>query len=213
MKKVILIGASGHTSQQITPRILEQADVQLTLFSRNIKGLKILEDKHVRLIEGNANNLESLTHAIQGQDIVISTMGDMDLDVKTENIVQVMQELQVQRLIAISAGGIYDELPKAFNDWDKHMVGYTRPINLRTAEVIEQSSLQYTILRPVWLTDKPIEEYELTQKGELFKGTETSRASLGRFIATVVENPQLYIGENLGISQPNIEGDRPAAYR
>ncbi|MFH4176155.1 NAD(P)H-binding protein [Acinetobacter baumannii] len=45
------------------------------------------------------------------------------------------------------------------------MVGYTRPINLRTAEVIEQSSLQYTILRPVWLTDKSIEEYELTQKG------------------------------------------------
>ncbi|WP_034171671.1 SDR family oxidoreductase [Acinetobacter sp. YZS-X1-1] len=213
MKKVIVIGASGHTSQQIIPRLLEQADVQLTLFSRNIKELKALEDSHVRLIEGNANNLKSLTDAIQDQDIVISTMGDMDLDVKTENIVQVMQELQVQRLIAISAGGIYDELPEAFNDWDKHMVGYTRPINLRTAEVIEQSSLQYTILRPVWLTDKGIEEYELTQKGEIFKGTETSRASLGRFIATIVENPQLHIGENLGISQPNTEGDKPAAYR
>lgn len=213
MKKVIVIGASGHTSQQIIPRLLEQADVQLTLFSRNIKELKVLEDNHVRLIEGNANNLKSLTDAIQDQDIVISTMGDMDLDVKTENIVQVMQELQVQRLIAISAGGIYDELPEAFNDWDKHMVGYTRPINLRTAEVIEQSSLQYTILRPVWLTDKGIEEYELTQKGENFKGTETSRASLGRFIATIVENPQLHIGENLGISQPNTEGDKPAAYR
>lgn len=213
MKKVIVIGASGHTSQQIIPRLLEQADVRLTLFSRNIKKLKALEDKRLRLIEGNANNLENLTDAIQGQDIVISTMGDMDLDVKTENIVQVMQELQVQRLIAISAGGIYDELPEAFNDWDKHMVGYTRPINLRTAEVIEQSSLQYTILRPVWLTDKSIEEYELTQKGEIFKGTETSRASLGRFIATIVENPQLHIGENLGISQPNTDGDKPVAYR
>lgn len=95
MKKVIVIGASGHTSQQIIPRLLEQADVQLTLFSRNIKELKALEDSHVRLIEGNANNLKSLTDAIQDQDIVISTMGDMDLDVKTENIVQVMQELQV----------------------------------------------------------------------------------------------------------------------
>ena len=80
-------------------------------------------------------------------------------------------------------------------------------------EVIENSSLEYTILRPVWLTDKSIEVIELTQKGEVFKGTETSRASLGRFITDIVENPQLRIRENLGISQPDTEGDRPAAYR
>ena len=74
----------------------------------------------------------------------------------------------VKRLIAISAGGIYDELPEPFNSWDKQMVGYTRPTNLRTTEVIEHSPLEYTILRPVWLTDKSIEEVELTQKGEIF---------------------------------------------
>lgn len=136
----------------------------------------------------------------------------MDLDIKTGNIVKVIRELGVKRLIAISAGGIYDELPEPFNSWDKQMVGYTRPTNLRTAEVIEHSPLEYTILRPVWLTDKSIEKVELTQKGEIFKGTETSRASLGRFIADVVENPQLHIRENLGMSQPDTEGDRPAAY-
>jgi hypothetical protein len=84
---------------------------------------------------------------------------------------------------------------------------------LRTAEIIERSSLHYIILRPVWLTDKNVEDYELTQKGEMFKGTETSRASLGRFIAEIVENPQLYIGENIGISQPNTDDEKPAAYR
>lgn len=47
----------------------------------------------------------------------------------------------------------------------------------------------------------------------MFKGTETSRASLGRFIAEIVENPQLYIGENIGISQPNTDDEKPAAYR
>lgn len=213
MKKVIVIGANGHTSQQIIPRLLEQDNIQLTLFSRNLKQLYLLESKRVRLFEGNANNIEHLKQAIQGQDIVISTMGDMDLDTKTDNIVKTMQELGVPRFIAISAGGIYNELPKAFNEWDKQMVGYTRSVNLRTAEIIERSSLQYTILRPVWLTDKNVENYELTQKGEVFKGTETSRASLGRFIAEIVENPQLYVGQNLGISQPNTDGNKPAAYR
>ena len=63
------------------------------------------------------------------------------------------------------------------------MVGETRPVNLRTADLIERSSLRHTILRPVWLTFEPTEEFELTQKGEPFKGTETSRASIGRFVA------------------------------
>ncbi|ENU91276.1 hypothetical protein F971_03183 [Acinetobacter vivianii] len=214
MKKVIVIGANGLTAQQVIARLSKQPNVQLSLFVRQANKLNTVhDDKKLSIFEGDAVNMDDLRAAIQGQDIVISTLGGMDLDVKTGNIVKVMRELGVKRLIAISAGGIYDELPEPFNSWDKQMVGYTRPTNLRTVEVIEHSPLEYTILRPVWLTDKSIEEVELTQKGEIFKGTETSRASLGRFIADIVENPQLHIMENLGMSQPDTEGDRPAAYR
>lgn len=214
MKKVIVIGANGLTAQQVISRLIKQPNVQLSLFVRQASKLHTVhDDKQINILEGDAINMDDLRATIQGQDIVISTLGGMDLDVKTENIVKVMRELGVKRLIAISAGGIYDELPEPFNSWDKQVVGYTRPTNLRTAEVIEHSPLEYTILRPVWLTDKSSEEFQLTKKGEVFKGTETSRASLGRFIANIVENPQLHIRENLGISQPNTEGDRPAAYR
>lgn len=214
MKKVIVIGANGVTAQQVISRLIKQPNVQLSLFVRQASKLHIVhDDKQINIFEGDAINIDDLRAAIQGQEIVISTLGGMDLDIKTENIVKVMRELRVKRLIAISAGGIYDELSEPFNSWDKQVVGYTRPTNLRTAEVIEHSPLEYTILRPVWLTDKSSEEFQLTKKGEVFKGTETSRASLGRFIANIVENPQLHIRENLGISQPNTEGDRPAAYR
>ncbi|MCH7391193.1 NAD(P)H-binding protein [Acinetobacter dispersus] len=214
MKKVIVIGANGLTAQQVIARLSKQPNVQLSLFVRQANKLNTVhDDKKLSIFEGDAVNMDDLRAAIQGQDIVISTLGGMDLDIKTENIVKVMQELRVKRLIATSAGGIYDELPEPFNSWDKQVVGYTRPTNLRTAEVIEHSTLEYTILRPVWLTDKSSEEFQLTKKGEVFQGTETSRASLGRFIADLVENPQLHIRENLGISQPDTEGDRPAAYR
>lgn len=98
------------------PRLLEQDDVQLTLFSRKRKQFYPLENKRVYLFEGNANNVEDLKKAIEGQDIVISTMSDMDLDIKTNNIMRTMQELGVQRFITISAGGIYKELLQAFNE-------------------------------------------------------------------------------------------------
>lgn len=213
MKNVILIGAHGSTSKEIIPRLLEQEDVKLTLLLRRANRMRDMQSDRVNVVEGDAANLADLTRAIGGQEIVISTMGGMDLDAKTANIVQAMKEAGARHLVVISAGGIYDELPPAFNAWDKGVVGQYRPINLKAAEVTEQSGLTYTVLRPVWLTDKPTEEIQLTRKGETFKGTETSRASIGRFVADLVKDPQRYANQNLGISQPNTDGDRPAAYR
>lgn len=213
MKKVVVLGANGHTASEIISRLLEQDDVELTLFARNAKRLSGFHGGRTYVVEGDARNLDDLKAAIGGQDVVISAMGGMDLGNLTEGVVQVMEELGVRRIIAISAGGIYDELPEPFNAWDKDMVGYIRPTNRKTAEVTEKPSLDYTLLRPVWLTNKSTEEVELTRKGETFKGTETSRASLGRFIADLVKHPERHVNEDLGISQPHTDGDRPAAYR
>ncbi len=120
MKKVIVIGANGVTAQQVISRLIKQPNVQLSLFVRQASKLHIVhDDKQINILEGDAINMDDLRAAIQGQEIVISTLGGMDLDIKTENIVKVMRELGVKRLIAISAGGIYDELPEPFNSWDK----------------------------------------------------------------------------------------------
>ncbi|ROR17916.1 putative NADH-flavin reductase [Comamonas sp. BIGb0124] len=213
MKKVLLIGANGSTSKEIIPRLLEQDDVKLTLFLRRASRMQDMQSDRVDVLEGDANRLAELTHAIRGQEIVISTLGGMDLDAKTANIARAMKDVGAPHLVVISAGGIYDELPEAFNAWDKGMVGQYRPINLKAAEIAEQSGLAYTILRPVWLTSKPTEAFQLTRKGETYKGTETSRASIGRFMADLVKDPQRYANQNLGISQPDTDGDRPAAYR
>lgn len=213
MKNVLLIGAHGDTSKEIVPRLLEQDDVKLTLFLRCASRMQNMNSDRVEVVEGDATRLADLTRAIRGQEIVVSTMGGMDLGTKTANVVRAMKEVGARHIVAISAGGIYDELPPAFNAWDKGMVGQYRPINLKAAEVAEQSGLTYTVLRPVWLTNKPIEEFQLTRKGETYKGTETSRASIGRFMADLVKDPQRYANQNLGISQPNTDGDRPAAYR
>ncbi len=178
MKNIILIGANGRTSAEIIPRLLAQEDVRLTLFLRRACRLRHLAGKRVTIVEGDATNLASLRDAIHGHDIVVSTLGGTDLDVKTENIVKAMKDVGVRRIIAISARGIYEELPEPFNGWDKGMVGSHRPINLRAAEALEKSSLAYTVLRPVWLTDSPTETFQLTPKGETYQGTETSRASI-----------------------------------
>lgn len=213
MKNVIIIGANGRTARQIIPRLAEQDDVALTLFARRPQRLTGVAPEGTSLIDGDAHDEAALRSALAGQDIVIVALGGPDLDETTANVVRAAEETGARRIIAVNAGGIYDELPEPFNSWDFERAGRTRPTNLRAAEAIEQSSLDYTILRPVWLTDRDVTDVQLTQKGEAYKGTETSRASLGQFIADLVSDPEEHVGENLGIAQPGTDGDRPAAYR
>lgn len=213
MKHVIIIGANGRTAREIIPRLAAQEDVVLTLFLRRAERIADLVTDEMRVIEGDAHDPEAVQAALRGHDIVIVAAGGMDLHETTLGVVAAAERADATRIITISAGGIYDELPEPFNSWDVAMVGETRPVNRGAADAVERSSLDYTILRPVWLTDKSVTEVELTRKGEVYKGTETSRASLGAFIAGIVADPSTYVHENLGIAQPGTDGDRPAAYR
>jgi len=211
MKNVVIIGAASRTAQALIPILQQLPSITLTLFARNTSTLK--KYQQCQIIEGDAKDREALSKAITNQDIVISALGGGDLDVLTINIVETMKTADVNYFITVNAGGIYNELPEPFNHWDYKMVGDTRPVNLAAATVVENSALDYTILRPVWLTNKDDHELVITNKGETFIGTETSRVSIAALIAQLVQNPALYRNQNIGLSQPNTEGDKPQAYR
>lgn len=213
MKNVILVGANGGTGREMIPRLLEQADIQLTLFLRQSSRLGVLQDKRLTVVEADARDFGALTTAIRGHDIVISTLDGLDLAQKTGDIIRAMRITEAGHLIAINAGGIYDELPEPFRSWDKKMVGQYHPVYRAAADLIENSELTYTILRPVWLTNHSSEQFQLTHKGEIYRGTETSRASIGRLVANIVRDPGSFACMNLGVSQPGTEGDMPAAYK
>ena len=52
-------------------------------------------------------------------------------------------------------------------------------------------------------------DYELTRKGEPFKGTVVSRKSVADLIVKVILSPDLHVGANLGINKPNTDSDKP----
>jgi uncharacterized protein YbjT (DUF2867 family) len=106
--------------------------------------------------------------------------------------VRTMKEADVKRIIFISSIGIYD-VP-------------LRPVlqpYRKAADVVEASGLDYTILRPTWFTNADEVDYEITRKGKPEKGSVISQKSLAAFIVKVIETPEKYIRENLGINKPN----------
>jgi uncharacterized protein YbjT (DUF2867 family) len=190
MKKVIILGAGGSLAKYVIEELNKQADVHLTLFLRKKKNLKIPKNADCTVIDGDVMDYATLKTAVEGQDIVYVNLAG-NLEAMGKNIVRAMQETGVKRVIAISSIGIYDVPLRQV------LVPYRK-----LADVIEESGLDYTILRPDWFTDSNEVDYVITRKGEPEQGTAVSRKSIATFIATIIENPELHKYENLGISKP-----------
>lgn len=115
-------------------------------------------------------------------------------------------------MIFIVSLGIYHELSDKFEEWNDQMIGEPLRDYRRAADIIEASDLDYTIVRPAWLTDKDETDYELTQRDEQFKSTEVSRKAVAAFVATVVADLNAHTRTNVGVNKPGTDGDKPAWY-
>ncbi|WP_231888326.1 NAD(P)H-binding protein [Paenibacillus glucanolyticus] len=139
-------------------------------------------------------------------------MSGDDLEDQAKAIVGAMESTGVKRLNFISSLGIYDEVPGDFGKWNNRTIGeYLGPYR-KSVDVIEASNLDYTVLRPAWLTDYDEIEYEVTEKGEPFKGTEVSRKSVAALVVKLIESPDLHVRGNLGVNKPNTDGEKSAFY-
>jgi len=191
MKKVIILGAGGNIAGHVIDILTEKENVNLTLFVRNARRLKNVDSSKARIVEGDVLNYAQLKAAIAGQDIVYANLAG-DLGAMAQNIVKAMNETGVKRLIFISSIGIYDTPLRP-------VLGPYRA----AADVIEGSDIEYTILRPTWFTNTNEVDYELTRKSEPEKGSVISQKSLATFITEIIERPERYVCENLGINKPN----------
>jgi len=70
-----------------------------------------------------------------------------------------------------------------------------------SAAVIEASDLDFTILRPGWFTRDEAVAYQVTQKGEPFKGHEVSLNSLSDLTVKLALTPGMEIRRSLGVSR------------
>ncbi len=190
-KKVIIVGATGSLAQYVIAALSDKTDVELTLFVRSRTALAPDLVTRYRVIEGNALNYPDIKTAIAGQDIAYINLAG-DLKTMSENIVMAMTENNVRRVIAISSIGIYSRPLKPV------LVPYRQ-----LADTIEQSGLDYTILRPDWFTNADEIDYALTSKGQPEAGGPISRKSIASFIASIITDPGSHKNENLGISKPN----------
>ncbi|BCL50091.1 hypothetical protein MPUCK001_39090 [Citrobacter koseri] len=209
IQKVLVLGASGQIARHVIDQLADKPGVTQTLFARQPVKIHTPHPLNSRIIMGDVLNHTALEQAMVGQDVVYANLTGEDLDLQAKAVIAAMKAAGVRRLIFVLSLGIYDEVPGKFGEWNNATIGEPlRPFR-RAADAIEASGLDYTILRPAWLTDEDTVDYELTTRNELFKGTVVSRKSVAALIAGMIDKPDKHIGENIGINQPGTDGDKP----
>lgn len=209
MKNLLILGATGQIAQWVARGLGQSDDVQQTLLLRNPKKLSGVEPSNAKVIIGNVLDKRLLQQAMVGQDIVYANLSGEDLEVQARSVIAGMQACGIKRLIFVLSLGIYDEIPGKFGQWNNEIIGEPLKYYRRAADAIEASGLDFTILRPAWLTDEDEIDYETTSRDEPFKGTVVSRRSVGDLIVRIIKEPAQHIRANLGVSKPGSDAEKP----
>ncbi len=197
-KRILILGATGSIGSKLRKTLLEKTDYKLTLFSTRANRLQINQNREVA-ISGDVNNQNDLSRVIQNQDVVFAALSGA-LGKMAKNIVTAMQNSQTKRLIFISSMGIYNEIPRSIGGGNLNENSMLKPYR-EAADVIEASNLDYTIIRPGWF-DEGSDNYEITRKGEAFKGHDVSRQAIANLVLKLIQNNGFGIRESLGINRP-----------
>jgi uncharacterized protein YbjT (DUF2867 family) len=216
-KQILILGATGQIAGHAIDALLKNGDDHLLLFTRHPQHLDNIDETRETVIKGDTLKLNDLDSAMESADAVYANLRNPEIQQQAENIVKMMDKHGIKQLVWISSIGIYDEVPGKFGEWNNaELGGGQKDSYLGTyrsaADVISNSDLDYTIIRPAWLTNKDEVDYETTERGEAFKGTEVSRKSIGNFVAKILDNPAPYARQDFGVNKPGTDGDKPAWY-
>ena len=159
--KVLVIGAAGRTGRAVVEQAVKQGH-QVTAFVHSDGSYDV---PGVEIRAGDATNLATMESAILGQDAVIEAVGSkvpyrhttLEATVAA-TVVEVMQRQGVRRLVATSMFGEGDSAANAPFYVKILMATFLRgefPDKAKKESTIGGSELDWVLVRPPFLTDKP----------------------------------------------------------
>jgi len=196
--KLVVLGATGGTGLEIVRQAIQQGHV-LTALVRSPDGLKQFADR-MTIRTGDLLNSTDLEHAIQGQDAVLSAFGPrVPIAKQDEDLLQrfavaltgAMPRAGVRRVVVESVAFLFKDaiVPPAY------LLGRLLfPAVVADASAMEQvfeaSGLDWTMVRPPQLTQKPYTgKYRVRESGLPVLGFKISRADVADFMLRAAGDP------------------------
>lgn len=195
--KLVVLGATGGTGLEIVRQALERGH-SVTAFVRSPDRLKPFPDR-ITVKRGDALNSAELEQVLKGHDAVVSGFGPRVPVSKADAhlleqfavaLTSATQRAGVRRVVVESVAFLFKDsvLPPAY------LLG--RLFFLRTVadasameQVFAKSDLDWTMVRPPQLTDRPYTGKYRVRKGHLPRfGFKVSRADVADFMIRVIDD-------------------------
>lgn len=180
--RVLIIGATGGTGRELVRQALERGH-EVTALARN--PARVVQGyERLRVRSGNVLDYASVSEAVEGQDAVLSALGHKRwlgpsniLSEGTANVVRAMKERGVKRLVVVTALGVSDSRFRMGLYYTLFVIPIILPFywfdKARQERVVRESGLDWTIVRPGQLTNRPS------------RGVRKHGAGVGSFLWTV----------------------------
>ncbi|WP_052211007.1 NAD(P)-dependent oxidoreductase [Rhizobium rhizogenes] len=190
--KILVLGATGATGRLIVGKAVAKGYEVVALVRSKAKAADLAG---AELIEGDARDPAALTRAIAGCDAVVSSLGTAMspfrevtlLSTATRALVGVMEQQNIRRLVCITGLGAGDSRGHGGFFFDRLFL----PLMLRKVyedknrqeDAIRASTLDWIIVRPTVLNDKPARGHvkALTDLSRVHGGT-IARSDVAEFV-------------------------------
>ena len=207
--KLTVFGASGGTGTHVVSQALEAGHEVLAVV-RDPARLTVPAHPRLEVTAAQVMDPAAIRSAVTGRDAVVSAIGPSRrpeekktraapvCTASARSITTAMQAAGSRRLVVVSASG-------PFTDGDGPLLRYVaKPIVRRVLkdafadfvameQVVQASGLDWTIMRPPALTDKPLTGRYRTRDGlNLRGGLTVCRADVAHLALAVADDPDSY---------------------
>lgn len=187
---IAVFGATGGTGRQVVEQALA-AGHQVTALVRDPARLDI-QSPHLSIVEGNVLDPAHVAATIEGADAVVVSLGntannpDYVVSQGTKVIVDAMQQAGTpRRIVVVSSLGVgdsIDQVPFAFKMLMKTVLKKAMDDKERQEALVQQSGLDWTIVRPGGLTDGPATGQAKAGLDAKITAGQVSRADVAAFV-------------------------------
>ena len=196
--KLLVLGASGATGGHLVDRALANGDA-VTVLARRPDAFSNVHGQ-ISVIAGNATSMNDIARAAAGQDAVISTLGrgmslraDGLFSGAVRAVVDGMRQVGVTRLVWLSSFGVGDTYRSASLTQKVMYSTFLRNVyadKTRSERELRTSGLDWTLVYPTTLTDKPaLGTYRVGDRLPMRGAPTISRADVADFLHRAAADP------------------------
>jgi putative NADH-flavin reductase len=196
--KFVVLGATGGTGLEIVRQAIDHGH-SVTAFVRSPEPLKPFGNR-ITIKQGDLLNSSELAKAIAGHDAILSGFGPRVPIAKSDAsllrnfasaLTTAMHQANVRRAVIVSTAFLFKDsiLPPTYLFGRLFFPGVVIDASAME-QIMMQSGLDWTIVRPPQLTDKPVTAKYRVRTGHLPRfGFNISRANVAHFFLKTAEDP------------------------